>query len=133
MAKKTSPEAILSDIMMKSTLESLSSTLRQEGLERAQQKWQELNDTFSEHDWWPPVARAKRKLFDEYAEMQKKEERDAARAKGGGNIFIGASMTGAQQTTWATSIDYSTHNDFKEGSSNQVFNGYVSGRFDKEQ
>jgi len=111
MAKKIST-ADLAVVITKATLDNLSSTLYQKGLDRAQEKWQELNDTYSENDWWPPVARAKRKLFDNYKEEQEalkqkeQEERrkqelaitEASRTAGGSTtIVIGGNQAGVYQ------------------------------------
>ncbi len=108
MAKKTPSTAAVADIMKKSTLDNLSSILKQEGLEKAKETWQSLNDIYSGEDWWPPVARAKRELFDAYAREQEELERqkelariEAARQSATGipNIIIGGNVTGAPQ--WA--------------------------------
>lgn len=112
MAKKVSTTAIIAEEMKKSTLESLASILKQEGLEKAMQRRRELNDTFSENEWWPPVAKAMREFFDNYiweqeekrrkTEEKKRQEAEAlaaAPAAQGGNatIVIGGSLAGMQQ------------------------------------
>ena len=119
MAKKASLTELMAEEMKKTTLESLASILKQEGLEKALQRRRELNDTYSENDWWPPVARAMRLLLDDYIREQEEEKRkqeearqrqerdtlqqqlviqEAARAAGGNaTIIIGGNLTGSQQ------------------------------------
>lgn len=61
-----------------SVIASIQSTLKQEGLVQARAKWDVVNNMMSCEDWWPPVARAVRNLFDNYAEEKKKEEAERA-------------------------------------------------------
>lgn len=95
-------------VMVESTMKGLRCVLYQEGLEQARVKWDVLNGMYSDNDWWAPVARAKRTLFDTFlaehdAEERRREEaRLAAQSKGsGGAIFISGNIMGAKQQQWS--------------------------------
>jgi hypothetical protein len=47
---------------------SIRSTLKQEGLQKAREQWTTVNDMLSTEDWWPPVARAVRGEIDAFAD-----------------------------------------------------------------
>ena len=49
--------------------DSIRSTLKQEGLQRAREQWTAVNNLLSTEEWWPSVARAVRKEMDDFADM----------------------------------------------------------------
>lgn len=70
----------IAETMLETITASLRSTLRQEGLTKAREQWQVLNDTMSTEDWWPQVARAVRQLFDDYAAEQERKQQELLQA-----------------------------------------------------
>ena len=70
----------IAETMLETITASLRSTLRQEGLAKAREQWQVLNDTMSTEDWWPQVARAARQLFDDYAAEQERKQQERLQA-----------------------------------------------------
>ena len=70
----------IAETMLETITASLRSTLRQEGLTKAREQWQVLNDTMSTEDWWPQVARAVRQLFDDYAAEQERKQQERLQA-----------------------------------------------------
>lgn len=70
----------IAETMLETITASLRSTLRQEGLAKAREQWQVLNDTMSTEDWWPQVARAVRQLFDDYAAEQERKQQERLQA-----------------------------------------------------
>ena len=70
----------IAETMLETITASLRSTLRQEGLTKAREQWQVLNDTMSTEDWWPQVARAARQLFDDYAAEQERKQQERLQA-----------------------------------------------------
>ena len=70
----------IAETMLETITASLRSTLRQEGLAKAREQWQVLNDTMSTEDWWPQVARAVRQLFDDYAAEQERKQQELLQA-----------------------------------------------------
>lgn len=70
----------IAETMLETITASLRSTLRQEGLAKAREQWQVLNDTMSTEDWWPQVARAARQLFDNYAAEQERKQQERLQA-----------------------------------------------------
>lgn len=88
--------------MVESVTTSLRSTLKQEGLPKAREQWQVLNHTYSTEEWWPPVARAVRALFDDFADEQARQK--AAQPPAGAPVFINNAGGLAARTEFKTSV-----------------------------
>lgn len=83
--------------MVKSFTMSIRSTLKQEGLTKARERWEVLNSTMSGEDWWPPVARAIRKLFDDFVDEQKQAQTKAQNGTSSFTLINTNSLTDLRQ------------------------------------
>jgi hypothetical protein len=69
-----SKKDIIASEMVTTVTASIGTHLQIDGLQAARDTWRVLNDTFSANEWWPPVARAVRELFRDYAAQQQQEK-----------------------------------------------------------
>ena len=106
--------------------------------------WEKEIGIHHTEDWWPPVARAVEALFDEaYEARARKEEEERLRARKEEEERLRRQEEEERQRmqgplfnfdfyNTTTSQCTKTDNDFKTGSSNQVFNGDANGEFGKK-
>lgn len=105
------------------------------GLEEAMAWWKQEIKIHHTEDWWPPVARAVEALIDEAYEVRarkEEEERLRARQEEEERQRMQTPLFNFDFYNTTTSQYTKTDNDFKTGSSNQVFNGDANGEFGKK-